>query len=347
MRGDRRRLHDRSTKLASSKLPRLAIVGGESLLGRDLRELLSALKPQPALDLVSGEAEKSKMTRDDEGEAIVLHPMSAESLVGARAVILAGTLESSRKALELTAGTGTPLIDLTSALEDEGSARLRAPILEPAGTHGAQSIQVVAHPAAVALALFYNRIANRWPIHRSLVEVFEPASERGQPGLHELQMQTVNLLSFKPLPKDTFDVQVGFNLLPAVGTEAKPRLDQIEECIDRHLATLLLISSRAPMPSLRLLQAPVFHGYSFSVWVEFESSPSIEELERALASAQIEVRTSDEEPPSNVGAAGQSGLTAGDIHRDRNNPRAYWVWLVADNIRTFAETALDVVKEYL
>jgi aspartate-semialdehyde dehydrogenase len=333
--------------LASSKLTRLAIVGGESLLGRDLRELISALKPQPAVDLISGEAEIPKMTRDDEGEATVLNPMSAESFAGARAVILAGTPESSRRALVLTAGTGTPLIDLSSALEDEGTARLRAPILEPAGAAGDHSVHVIAHPAAVALGLFYNRIAKRWPIHRSLVEVFEPASERGQPGLHELQIQTVNLLSFKPQPKDVFDAQLGFNLLPAFGTEAKPRLDQIEECIDRHLATLLLISSRAPMPSLRLVQAPVFHGYSFSVWVEFESSPSIEELEQALASAQIEVRTSDEEPPNNVGVAGQSGLTAGDIRRDRNNPRAYWFWLVADNIHTFAETALDVLKEYL
>ncbi len=333
--------------MASSKLSRLAIVGGESLLGRDLRELISALKPQPALDLISGEAEVSKMTRDDEGDAVVLNPMSAASLVGAGAVILAGTPASTRRALELTAGTGTPLIDLTSALEDEGSARLRAPILEPAGARGGQSIQVISHPAAVALALFYNRLHHRWPIQRSLVEVFEPASERGQPGLHELQTQTVNLLSFKPLPKDVFDAQVGFNLLPAFGTEAKPRLDQIEECIDRHLATLLLISSRAPMPSLRLVQAPVFHGYSFSIWVEFETSPTVDELELALASAQIEVRASDEEPAGNAGAAGQSGLTAGDIHRDRNNPRAYWIWVVSDNIRTFAETAMDVVKEYL
>jgi aspartate-semialdehyde dehydrogenase len=333
--------------LASLNLPRIAIVGGESLIARDLRELLSQLKPEPAVDLVSGEAEIPKIARDDEGEAIVLHPMSAEALAGTRAVILTGTPESSRRALELTAANDIPLIDLTSALEDERNARLRAPILEPVGQGGDHSIHVVAHPASVMLALFYSRIANRWPIRRSLVEVFEPASERGQPGLHELQVQTVNLLAFKPLPKDVFDAQIGFNLLPAFGTEARPRLDQIEACIDRHLATLLLISSHAPMPSLRLLQAPVFHGYSFSAWIEFEASPEIEELEQALASAQIEVRTAGEEPPNNVAAAGQSGLSVGDIRKDRNNPRAYWFWMVGDNVRTFAETAVAVLKEYL
>jgi aspartate-semialdehyde dehydrogenase len=328
-------------------LPRIAIIGGESLISRDIRELLSNLKPEPAVDLISGEAAAAKIARDDEGEAIVLHPMTAESLAGASAVILTGTPESSRKALEITAGKGIPLIDLTGALEDQPNARLRAPLLESKAGRQDQNIHVIAHPAALMLALFYQRIASRWTIRTSLVEVFEPASERGQRGLHELQAQTVNLLSFKPLPKDVFDAQAGFNVLPALGSEASPRLDEIEMAIDRHLATLLLISSGAAMPSLRLVQAPVFHGYSFSAWIEFESAPELEELQRGLASAQIEVRTADEEPPNNVGAAGQSGLTAGDIRKDRNNPRAYWFWMVADNVRTFAETAVAVAREYL
>ena len=103
----------------------------------------------------------------------------------------------------------------------------------------------------------------------------------------------------------------------------------------------------APLPSLRLIQAPVFHGYSSSVWVSFESSPTVADLELALATAGIEVRSADEEPPNNVGAAGQSGLTVGDIRKDRNNPRAFWFWLVADNLRLFAETGVAVLKECL
>lgn len=331
----------------SSNVPRIAIVGGETLISRDILELFSALNPQPAVDLISGEPDNPKIARDDEGEAIVLRPMSAENLASAQAVILNGTPESSRRALDLTASKATPLIDLTGVLEDRVNARLRAPLLERTGPAAEQNIHVVAHPAAVALALFYRRLFARWPIRHSVVEAFEPASERGQSGLHELQAQTVNLLSFKPIPKDVFDAQVGFNLLPAFGPEAASRLSDIEICIDRHLATLLLISSGAPMPSLRVVHAPVFHGYSFSVWVEFETAPPVEELEQALASAQIEVRTADEEPPNNAGAAGQSGLTAGNIRPDRNNPRAFWFWLVADNVRTFAETAVAVAREFL
>jgi aspartate-semialdehyde dehydrogenase len=326
--------------------PRIAIVGGESLIGREIRELLSSISPEPAIRLVSGEAESAQITRDDEGDAIVLEPMSAEALADVKAVILGGTPESSRRALELTAARRTPLIDLTGALEDHPDARLRAPAIEGFEDHGRQNIHVIAHPAAVSLAIFYNRLAGRWPIVRSLVEIFEPASERGQKGLHELQVQTVNLLSFKPLPKDVFDAQLGFSLLPAYGSESPYCLDEIELRIDRHLATLLLMSSRPPMPSVRLIQAPVFHGYSCSLWIEFESSPGVGDLEGALASTNVEVRCSDEEPPNNVGVAGQSVLSVGGIRQDRNHSRAYWFWLVADNLRIFAETTVAVLKEY-
>src|SRR5438445_37867 len=123
----------------------------------------------------------------------------------------------------------------------------------------------------------------RHRVRRAVVHVFEPASERGAKGVDELQQQTVSLLSFKGLPKDIYDTQVSFNLLARYGEEAKPALEDIELRIERHLATLLANSSRAPMPSLRLVQAPVFHGHSFSLWVKFEENPGAEAIAKTLA----------------------------------------------------------------
>jgi aspartate-semialdehyde dehydrogenase len=326
----------------------VAIVGGESLIGREIRELLTEARPDIDIQLVSGEAGSAQLARDDEGDAVVLQPLSEEIISNAAVTFLAGAPESSLRALEIAADPAPALIDLTGALEENGRARLRAPLLEPLESSRARdAVHVIAHPAAVCLALFFSRVGNRFPIARSVVDVFEPASERGSRGLHELQAQTVNLLSFKALPKDVFDAQLGFNMLVEYGADAPDSLLDAEARIDRHLATLLLISTRMPMPSLRLIQSPVFHGYSCSIWVEFESAPDITEIEQALASARIEVRSEGEEAPTSVGAAGQSGITVGAIRKDRNNPRALWFWLVADNLRTFAETAITVAKEYL
>ena len=97
-----------------------------------------------------------------------------------------------------------------------------------------------------------------------------------------------------------------------------------------------------------MIQAPVFHGYSISFWAEFDPgaarSVNTQELGEALASAQIEVRGVGEEPPTGVGATGQSGLITGDIRADRNNAHAVWLWVVLDNLRVTADAAADVIR---
>jgi len=237
------------------------------------------------------------------------------------------------------------LMDCTGHLEHQPEARIVGGLSdEPDARSG--WLLVIAHPAAIALALVLERLARYREIRHSIVHVFEPASERGKRGVSELHQQTTSLLSFKALDKNVFDAQLGFNLLSQYGEEAPAKLSAIEERIDRNLATLL---SRAigpvptPMASIRLIQAPVFHGYSMSLWVEFGSGIDATELGEALASAHIEVRGPNEEAPDSVGAATQSGLIAGDIRLDRNHARAAWFWIVADNLRLTADAAADLV----
>ena len=87
---------------------------------------------------------------------------------------------------------------MTYALEDRPTARLRAPLLEPPGfAVPPGTIHIVAHPASTILAIVLGRLHARWPIRHSVVQIFEPASERGQRGLDELQQQTISLLSFR------------------------------------------------------------------------------------------------------------------------------------------------------
>jgi aspartate-semialdehyde dehydrogenase len=81
------------------------------------------------------------------------------------------------------------------------------------------------------------------------------------------------------------------------------------------------------------------------MWVEFAAITTAEEIAEAVQSEQIEVRSAVEEPPSNVSAAGQSGLIAGDIRVDRNSPRAVWVWMVADNLRITADSVAAIISK--
>ncbi len=326
----------------------VALVGGESLLGKDVRELLEASSLGANITLIASEESEntSVITRGRE-EPLVMSSLPAADLAEAKAIVLAGSVESSRKVYEQIRGAARApvLIDLTGALEDRPDTRLRAPMVEPPDFRAASAIQAIAHPAAIALGLFLIQLQKSARIGRSVIHIFEPASERGQAGIDELQKQTVGLLSLKPLQKDVYDAQVSFNILAQYGSDSPLSLAAIEAKIDRHLASLLAGAGTVPMPSLRLIHAPVFHGYSMSLWVEFEANVDLETIERGLASSQIDVRGKEHEPPTNVGVAGQSGITVGSIAPDRNQSRACWFWMVADNLRIAAENAVEVARE--
>ncbi|MGH9719456.1 MAG: Asd/ArgC dimerization domain-containing protein [Bryobacteraceae bacterium] len=307
--------------------------------------MCATARPPLELSLIAETEEETGRLTGKEGEPTVVQRLSRVTLTDADVTFLAGSRESTRLAVGI--GAGTTFVDLTYGADDHPRTRLRAPAVErgqPRPEAGA--IHVIAHPAAIALTLALGRMQSAIPISRAVAHVFEPASERGSEGLEELQTQTVNLLAFKTLPKKVYDAQVSFNLLARLGEDAPEALQDIELRLDRHLATLLAPFG-APMPSVRVIQAPVFHGHSFSLWVEFERNPAVKELERLLQSSEIDVRGGDAEPPNIVGVAGQSGIAAGAVSVDRNNSKAAWIWLAADNLRLMADNAVAVAQELL
>lgn len=337
--------HREHTPHLVQQMPTVLLVGAESLLGKEVRERLEISSIPAQIKLISVEEEGGILTVK-EGEPIVIGPLGLQDLDGGKVVVLAGTPESSAQAFERvqTLNPRPMIVDVTGALDNKPGAQLRAPLAE-LHAHASSAIQLIAHPAAIVLALFLKRLQQAGMIHRSVIEIFEPASERGQRGLDELQQQTVGLLAFQKLKKEVYDAQASFNMLAQFGSDAPLSLAEIEARIDRQLTGLLSSPDDPPVPSLRLIQAPVFHGYSFSAFVEFEKNPGVEALSKALASSSIELRRSDQEPPSNVGAAGQSGIAVGNIVMDRHDSRACWFWIVADNLRIAADNAVQVVAQ--
>ena len=326
-----------------------ALVGSQSLLGREVREVMADRKLPVDLKLIAAGGENEGTLTEQGGEAALLWKLEEQTLRDARLVFLAGSTESSSEALQF--GNPPVLIDLTHAAEDDPRSFIRAPFIEQSGFRAPEdSVHSIAHPAAIAISLVLPHLHSQFRIKRSVIVIFEPASERGAPGLDELQQQTVSLLSFKSMPKKVFDEQLSFNMLASYGDSAPVSLESAELRIERHLATLLSRATNgrhAPMPSLRLIQVPVFHGYSLSLWVDFVKNPGVEVVEAALTGSHVDVRRSDVEPPTSAGMAGQSGIAVGSVTLDRNLPEACWVWLAADNLRLVAENAVAVAEQFL
>ena len=311
------------------------IVGGESLLGKEIHELAG---DRFRLRVLGGEEENIAVIEQVEDEPALMATLDKKSLADAELVVLTAASPVICKQAIKWAPKGVPVIDAKGLLDENPGARLYR--------DGGEKAKLLIIPAAAAqvLADCLITLQSVQAVGHSVVTILEPASEWGQAGVAELQGQAISLLSFKPLKKELFDGQVAFNLLSAFGEESAMKLQEKEARIGRHLASLLAARKGPPLPSIRLVSAPVFHGYTMSLWVEFEAAPKLEKLEAALAKAGVDVRGPSLEPPDNSGIAQQNGYAVGSIHVDRNNPKALWMWLAADNVRIVANTTVAAME---
>ena len=168
--------------------------------------------------------------------------------------------------------------------------------------------------------------------------------------MDELHQQTVNLLSFQPLPKDQYDAQVSFNVLPALGEDAKVDLGAVTARIEKHFKLLTAPkpantpgdAAAAPELLLQHLQAPVFHGYTASILAEFAEDVPLAESEKSLAGEGVSLTTEDSDPPSNLAAAGQEDVL---VKLRQAGPRHLWLWVAIDNLKYGALNAIACANE--
>jgi aspartate-semialdehyde dehydrogenase len=236
-------------------------------------------------------------------------------------------------------------VDLSYALEDEPGAAVRSPWIErQTGQTVTPELQpgpvVVAHPAAATLALLALRSQKAGMVQRMVATVFEPASENGQRGMDELHEQTVNLLSFQELPKRVFDAQVAFNMVARFGQNSELVLDAVAGRIRKHYRK---IAPGAVEVSVQVLQAPVFHGHGFSIYLETEKPVAVADVAQALAGEHVVVSGGQEETPTNVSAAGQGDILV-SVTADASRKNGVWLWATTDNLRVAALTAVECAE---
>jgi len=110
---------------------------------------------------------------------------------------------------------------------------------------------------------------------------------------------------------------------------------------------LQTLGRRAPRPSIQLLQAPVFYGYAFTAFAEFETTVPTESLGASLAGLGVRIAGKDEPAPSNVSIAGENEIHISPLETDAANLAAVWIHGVADNLRLGALNAVRIAEDLL
>jgi len=330
----------------SSGNMRIAIIGGATLKGKELADVLHE-RNFPARDIRLLDDDESIGQLESMGDEVTfIQSVTPGELAGVDVVFFASDEAFTRRQWPLARAAGAAIVDLSYGLEGQGGAEMRAPWIErELGRSVVPDLQpapaVVAHPAAVVLALLLLRAQKAGRLRLAVATVVEPASERGRRGMDELHEQTVNLLSFRELPKRVFDSQVAFNLIARYGEKAQGSLQAVERRILQHFEQIT--AGLVPAPALLLLQGSSFHAHAFAVYVETEPATTLETFVNTLGGEHIMLAERTEDAPSNVNAAGRDEVLLA-VRQDAANPRGFWLWATADNLRLITLNATECAE---
>ena len=324
---------------------KIAIAGASTLLGRELKEAL-AESPLAAAKMTLLDEEAAQGQLDQVGDEIALvQAIEPDAFDEVDFTFFAGSEDLTRKHWRQALRSGSTVLDLSGALDQETGVLVRAPWL------GSETVipdlftpaVVPAHPAALALALLLDRLQQAAPVRFAAATVLEPASEFGRAAMDELHQQTIALLSFQGLPRAIYDAQAAYNLLLGLGETAAVNLSSVEARIRRHYDALS--AGRWPALALQVVHAPVFHGHTMSIAIELERPVDISALEEALSGDHVDLVLEDTDSPSNLAATGQNDVLV--RLRPEQGPRnstqvsRLWLWAASDNLRLNAQNAVE------
>jgi aspartate-semialdehyde dehydrogenase len=336
----------------SAALQRVAIVGASSILAKELKQVLED-RNFPSSDIVLlDEGDVVGTLTDAAGEPTFIQEIDADSFEGARFAFLAGGETSASRHWKAAADAGATPIDLSGGVGPRAGASIWIPSLDlvlppPVSADGHASKKSVYHSPNTAVIIATTLAAGLSEFSPSRVAIlfFPPVSEAGQPGVNELETQTTELLSFRPIEKKVFDAQVAFNLVAGYGEERKPSLAEMRAKIAGDVSHYL--AKRMPAPAIQLVQAPIFYGYAFAAYVDFAKAIDAEKLAAAMSNVGVKVAAKDELPPDNVSAAGQEEIQIAAIEQPEAGESGIWMWGVTDNLRLAATNAVRIAEELL
>jgi aspartate-semialdehyde dehydrogenase len=317
------------------KSPNIAIVGSTSLLGKELQEVIEASAlPVGRLALLETE-EYAGLLQEFAGEIQITQVISPSAFDDIDIAFFACSPEIMRAYIASGARFPDLTIDLTQA-GNQGTVYLHG--ISDVRQLRPQGYFVNPHPAAIVIGRILSDLHNTFAVQSSTITLLEPASERGNAGVDELQEQTVSLLNFQQVEKKVFAGQLAFNILPEQEASA-----QTESRILDQLGVIL--GKTVPKPAITALQVPVFHSHSLAISVELLGKPSQEDLVRHLqGSGEFSVGDSPG-GPSPVGVVGSAKIHLGRIRRAGD--RLYSIFAVADNLHIAAINAIQTAANLM
>jgi aspartate-semialdehyde dehydrogenase len=336
--------------MGSSKSMHLALLGTESLRGKELRKVLETAElPPHDMELYDPgvESEYSNLSRY-RGEAKAIHSPDEVFIAAADLLFLAAEGEVSLRYGRLAEEKGVPALDLNLTFNrDPHIPLVVAGVNDHVLREKKSSLIANPHPATVLFSHLLQEL-NSFRLKKVVAFLLQPVSAYGQEGIDELAGQTLELLDGASLSKKVFRSQIAFNCLSQTEPVDKDGFSETEKQIVEEVRRIFQ-DGEYPL-TLSLLQVPVFFTYTVMIYLELGKNPSVQTLKNAFKdSAYVEAYSPSLDcPASAVAAAGSEKIIVSQIKKDRTMENGYWLWGAGDNLtRGSALNAVEIARVIL
>ena len=326
----------------------ICIIGGsEDLVSEVLGELISRGHDPEAFGVLHDSSSAGEFVTFGDSRFRV-EVASERALEDADAAIFLGDGLLAKEFVPLLAERGTLVVDATPYTRRMGLGTLIVPEVngELLGAEERTQLFALPMPATVGLAIALAPLHAMAAVRRVVATVFEPASQRGGAGIEVLSRQSVAMVSGEGVDREKYPETFAFNVRPqAAGPEGEGWAFD-ERMLAQEIEALF------PQPAfdvfVTIARVPVFVGAAQSLWVEFESNISLEEVQEALRGGPSLLLGGDELPEAideearavladqeagPLDVAGSSAVHVGRLRMDPKRADCLGMWIAFDDMR--------------
>ncbi|WP_322750112.1 MULTISPECIES: aspartate-semialdehyde dehydrogenase [unclassified Frankia] len=336
------------TLVADAAAPRVALVGATGVVGSTLIQLIEerGFRYRAVHLIASGRSAGRELAVD--GRAYQVQDLASFDFSQVDVAFFSAGGSVSETFVPAAVDKGVLVIDNTSAFRMDPHTPLIVPQINAHELSRRPDSGIVANPncSTIPLVRLLGTVQERWGIRQAVVSTYQAASGRGHSGIAELYAASqATLTDRRDLgPAQEFTPSLAFNVVPFIDRLLDSGFTFEEQKMLQECRKIL------GLPHLDVtttcVRVPVANCHSEAAWIECNNPVDRTELVERLA-ALPEVAVHDKDmmgafPTPRTATTRPDHVHVGRIRVAEHNPRGFWLWIVADNVRIGA--ALNAIQ---
>ena len=325
--------------------PRIAVVGATGAVGTVMLQVLAERGLDSDLVLFATPRSAGKVI----GGRTVVGLDAGADLSGIDIALFSAGATTSREWAPRFVAAGATVIDNSSAFRRDRDIPLVVSEVNPHALEGHRGIIANPNCSTMQLMVALAPIHRAAGIERLVVSTYQSVSGTGVAALAALDAEAGAGLAGAAMPAPAvYPDTIAFNVIGAAGNFVDGD-DHTDEERKMQFETAKILEDEEIGVAVTCVRVPVRVGHAESVNVQTRDPLPIGRVRELLASAPGLIL---EDVPSPLRSAGRDEVFVGRLRDDPSHPRAFSMFVVADNLRKGAATnavqiALELIKRGL